>query len=86
MLCLELGGNKMDRRNPLKTMGRNGLAGILGTGASETVAADDRGQPGRDKNPGRDTAYNGQTTKTETDLGGFDRAPVSLADGEPTPG
>jgi hypothetical protein len=76
----------MNRRNSLRMMGGIGLAGVLGTAAGGTAAADDRGRRGRNENPGRVGTYGGKKTLAAPGLGGFDHVLVYLADGEPTPG
>lgn len=70
MECLGSDGNT-NRRNTLKMMGGIGIASILGTGATGTVAADNHSQGGQSKNPGRIATYNGKKTKTAPSLGGF---------------
>lgn len=76
----------MKRRNTLKMVGGIGIASILGTGATGTVAAGNHDQRGRNKNQGRVATYNGKKTRVTPDLGGFDKVLVYFADGEPTPG
>lgn len=71
----------MKRRTTLKSIGGIGVASVLGVGG--TVAADDHGQRGRNKNPGRVATYNGKTTKTAPGLGGFDKVLLYLADPDP---
>ena len=69
----------MNRRNSLKTIGAIGLAGLLGTSASGSVAA----RNGSSSNPGRVATYNGQRTNTAPGLGGFDKVLLYLADPDP---
>ncbi|MFO8115737.1 MAG: hypothetical protein R6U01_10355 [Halorubrum sp.] len=73
----------MQRRDTLKTIGGIGLAGVLGAGATGSVAATDASGRGHGNNPGRVGSYNGNSTKTAPGLGGFDRVLLYLADPDP---